>query len=1211
MKQEVTVKEEYIEQLRNEIEQLRSESNNVNNRNNESQIYGEYEEPDRQFVQTKQILKKVLEENEKYKIKIDELQNDNQEKEKVAETPEFERTEKFLEDKEEEISEKISKYDKEIVSLSKKLVAAEQLVVELRESNGENERIISALQVEKNNLIQEMDLIKSDKIEISKLNEDYLNEIKKLNSGFTHIQSVEKLDASNQCDLLYEKDESNKKFDFQMQCENNENTELKEHIKNLQEKLSLLEKENIETVNASMSEKGTVELKMKELEQKLANLTEEKEEIISSRKTEINQLSITIEGLEEKLNLITNERKDVDLNETRFEELEFKLRDLELKSSSSNAEKEEIIVNKSKEIEELQEHIRNVECNLSATISEKDAIIQNIHKENKSLENDLALFDQEYRRISIENEHIRAKFDELLSSKGEQAKQIEELKVKLSFTEKQMLRLNEELKDFKHLCKEAGAEKIDQLKEIISSSQGIDKLNTFLKDELASSNGKIEELSELLANYKLEVSKLEIENENLKDSSKLLEVRIDKVEEDKITLDEENALESVCGDQTEKSNVKETNKIKAILKEQHEELKILYEEERSKNEDFQAQIYNLKNEVIIGNEQKQVLEEHRDDIQKLLEQKTTIIDRLNENVEDLEQKLTGASARFQNLTEEIEGKNNVITHLQNELQKQLGLTNNGEVLYETDGETKTEVDEKIFDLKKELNEKDTKIAELQNLLNEASESASSKESEILSLQNSSEKLREVYNQLKEEMINYKSAAENHLNEMYEKENIVNDLKGKITALSKSLEQCHIKIHEFAEKCNSLKDEIVIYDENNKALHKEANSLKDQLIVKEENCNALKDEITNKNEKIEKIIKKFKTNKENMSKKEEELNQKNLLIEKLKSSGKENVNKKDEEINQKNSAIEKLKNICKEKEQEINNLHMELKHIATCLEGFEKESKTKEQQLSLMEELKRENELLSNDKLDNDTRFVELKSKFEALKEEFDILVEKYNGILNEKENWNTEINAYKDHNEKEKKKYEKEKKKYEEKMEEKTHEVEVLKSQIQKLNETSQTEEVKNEQPEISELENKCLLLQDENKMLAEDLVAAQSHSKELSVVIEEHEKNKDYLSKLEEELQSALNKVDELDESLKIKTEEIESLDKVLQEKNEKMQKFKNMAIKVKKELDTLRAQCQEDKVNMEAQATKSYEDNRVLKEELVRQKTECAKHEEDYLVR
>ena len=202
------------------------------------------------------------------------------------------------------------------------------------------------------------------------------------------------------------------------------------------------------------------------------------------------------------------------------------------------------------------------------------------------------------------------------------------------------------------------------------------------------------------------------------------------------------------------------------------------------------------------------------------------------------------------------------------------------------------------------------------------------------------------------------------------------------------------------------------------------------------------------------------------------------------------------------------------------------------------------------------------------------------------------------------MNAYKDQNEKEKEKYE-------QIIEEKAHELKVLKSQTLKLDELSQTEELKNEQPKINELEDKCSLLQDENKMLAEDLMAAQNHCKELSVVIEEHEKAKDYLSKLEEELQSALNKVDELDESLKIKAEEIESLGKILQEKNEKMQKFKNMAIKVKKELDTLRAQCQEDKVNMEAQATKSFEDNKVLKEELVRQKTECAKHEEDYLVR
>ena len=117
------------------------------------------------------------------------------------------------------------------------------MIVNLRETNVENERVISVLQVEKNSLIQEMSLIKADKVEISKLNEDYVNEIKRLNSGFTHIQNIEKIDANNQCDLLHEKeDESKEKSDFQMQWENSESTELKEQIKNLQEKLSLLEK---------------------------------------------------------------------------------------------------------------------------------------------------------------------------------------------------------------------------------------------------------------------------------------------------------------------------------------------------------------------------------------------------------------------------------------------------------------------------------------------------------------------------------------------------------------------------------------------------------------------------------------------------------------------------------------------------------------------------------------------------------------------------------------------------------------------------------------------------------------------------------------------------------------------------------------------------------------------------------------------------------
>lgn len=138
--------------------------------------------------------------------------------------------------------------------------------------------------------------------------------------------------------------------------------------------------------------------------------------------------------------------------------------------------------------------------------------------------------------------------------------------------------------------------------------------------------------------------------------------------------------------------------------------------------------------------------------------------------------------------------------------------------------------------------------------------------------------------------------------------------------------------------------------------------------------------------------------------------------------------------------------------------------------------------------------------------------------------------------------------------------------------------------------------------------LVEEKQQLVRSLKESLNQQNDDGKVIAEFEQYKISYQKLEEELQSALNRIEELEHTLKERYETTEQLELLVKEKGEKGNKFRNVAIKAKKELEGLRTQYEVEKRTLEEQVKLLLGEGKTMKNELVQQKTECGKHEEEF---
>uniref|UniRef100_T2M9Z0 GRIP and coiled-coil domain-containing protein 2 n=1 Tax=Hydra vulgaris TaxID=6087 RepID=T2M9Z0_HYDVU len=135
--------------------------------------------------------------------------------------------------------------------------------------------------------------------------------------------------------------------------------------------------------------------------------------------------------------------------------------------------------------------------------------------------------------------------------------------------------------------------------------------------------------------------------------------------------------------------------------------------------------------------------------------------------------------------------------------------------------------------------------------------------------------------------------------------------------------------------------------------------------------------------------------------------------------------------------------------------------------------------------------------------------------------------------------------------------------------------------------------------------LKEENKLLVEEIKKLKEENKLLSS--EASKLNISFVSS-EEELQSALNRIEELENGVKEKLENKAQLENVIRETNEKSNKFRNAAIKAKKDLEVAKVEFEKEKLRLEELIKTLNNDLRDMKNEIVTQKTECSKHEEEF---
>lgn len=131
--------------------------------------------------------------------------------------------------------------------------------------------------------------------------------------------------------------------------------------------------------------------------------------------------------------------------------------------------------------------------------------------------------------------------------------------------------------------------------------------------------------------------------------------------------------------------------------------------------------------------------------------------------------------------------------------------------------------------------------------------------------------------------------------------------------------------------------------------------------------------------------------------------------------------------------------------------------------------------------------------------------------------------------------------------------------------------------------------------------LYEENVQLVDSLKETLSNETDKATVIEELEQHKIANERIESELQSAFNRIEELEAALVDSNKEVK-------ERMDKGVKLRNVAIKAKKEMESMRSRIEEEKSMLEGQIATLMEEGKALKNELVHQKTSCSKHEEEF---
>ncbi|GFT14254.1 CAP-Gly domain-containing linker protein 2 [Nephila pilipes] len=859
------------------------------------------------------------------------------------------------------LKERISALEADLQNLkeekTKCLQELENLGKVLDNSNKEHETTLSSL----SNTNQEKDdvianLKKELNIEIEKVTK-FIEENKNLTEQISlqtseangHSENIKEL--GQKINLLSEELNSKvnllKQSEVAIQEKDSKISTLDNDLENQAQKISELQNQN-QILNQDLEQKAlelNEKLKLqKSLEDEVASIKSQFESDIPKKEEKILDL---VKKLEEVTTCLQEREEDLTKKQNEVLGLQKKTEELTETNSLLQVKIKEIEENVSFMSKDSSEKVISLEKKVQILIEEKGNTVKNFEKEIQSKQSELEALTNELVSNKTVLSDAHSQLSALTQTMRERDSDIIIIKNELDATKKTCETLNEEKTKYEHLMKEK--------EELLSS---FEKQLSEVRNEADISNGeltvvkkKTDDLSNLLKEKQEEVIQL---------TSKL------QLAEQDVEMLNQDSTEQVTILQNELSNLKEESmKEKSSLEEKLTKIQL-------KNEELTSQI-NEKNGVIKENEQSlSVLEKQfkikENDISSLSHEKEKLEKEIACLVKDKEETQIWMEKNAQAEKE----------HFECELKKKDELLSNSGKQFSEARSTIDKLNEELVGVKIEkdtlctvLNQKEEDIAQLNSKLQLAEQNV-----EMLN-RDSSEHVTTLQCELskvKEESVKTKTILEQKLTELQkENEKLLNDVKEKSNSIIEKEESLSV----LEKQINSKEGDISNLSNQLEKLRNETSALtkeKEEMQISHEKQyqsqkEAFDSELKKRDQKITEILEENEKLSKNVSeqnviigeKDETLLNVQNQLQSKL------------VEVSNLSSLTEKLKQELDEKvknNEELKVLHE--KQLLATKENLEVEMKNKEK---IIEE--------KQGKLSEYSKLLEIKEK-ELLQKESEI-----------------------------------------------------------------------------------------------------------------------------------------------------------------------------------------------------------------------------------
>ncbi|XP_065056187.1 GRIP and coiled-coil domain-containing protein 2-like isoform X2 [Rhopilema esculentum] len=1049
------------------------------------------------------------------------------------------------------------------------------------------------------------------------------------------------------CDELGAKNEELHQYVNMLSTERNESNtyskQLDEEIKKLKEEKDKMAR-SVKTAKGKLEKAATHEEELKaqlnsflteksELQLMVKNLQREKKTIMQSNKNlqveneelrkEINSLKMKLEIEEGEIGSLENVVKDLTKQKVdmikEFEIIKERLIDTEKDLTKRELENEDDKASSLK---------------LQSRVDELLSTLQSLNEEKMHQESEI-------EELFKTHDELQVKYDNECRSKMESEQKVKNLEEQLEKQEKSLEVLNEELS----LLKSGGELKITRDVEVNTQQDCAEVCETStLKAEIAEKcqiiielNSKIQEMEDeleterqeikiLQSNFREKVSSVEEFEENEKqianineESKQEMEFLRAELEDLRRTLCEKQSFEE--GNSGVHSLQEEIDRLRLTLNEKEAAIKCV---EKDKCEILE-ELRELKGSYDCLTAKK---EERDHDAERLEEEKRELL----EEIEKLSENVKEKDAAIGNLESELDAVKAKESNLVDEVAKWKGLAEKDDQRnsnepdkykkgYKKIKEKFNEVGALNEKLKQEIQAKNVELEELkkgvtdrmstsQNLNGGMSEETeNSKYSEILN-----EKIL-LITQLKDELKMYKEAsgcegALTEKNEVPEKDGSIEGLNAETMKQAKKTEdasQLSAECGAYEQKCSGLEAKVEQLTRENEEVEKILEKVRkelgnrdmllresklegEELRKKADELIKVEEHVENLSRSIDEERRKFSHLEEEKRKIEIENNDNSLIIKELK----ENIKEKENNIVDLKNRVQVLEDLDKEndknKENEFLKVKKTIEDLQRRLEGTlnEIEMQKTELQEKQTKIIDLENRLLnleehcSSQQVEFDAEKTRLKQCVKdnelllSEKEELSIRLSERISSLEEKE---IEMEKYL-RNETEKFEYELKVSKEEgDQVIELKNELEIVKSAFDE-----QDRKIKDYEALIKE--------KDESLSIAKEELASASIVSEKESMANNSEKEK--MVALDEEIRKAREKIVSLETSNKQMTD--------------KVSKFKSVAIKAKKEIDSVKEKTSNEKQQLEDTILALKKDIQCHKDEFENQSSDLASLKQKY---